>query len=234
MNISNVTQPIPTPKARRIVIGDIHGCFATFMALLEKVSYNNDDHIFLLGDMINRGKYSREVLDFVIDGEVNGKHFFPLRGNHEHAIDSIIQQSLLPKTHPLIRGNELLFLFDKKNNKDAEYKTFFANLPFYFELPDYYLVHAGFNFSGNFLKNTNDMISTRTNTASLEQLHGKKLVHGHTPVSSIAIIASVQSSHHIINIDNGCALGTANERKGNLVAFDLDSHNLYFQPNIER
>jgi bis(5'-nucleosyl)-tetraphosphatase (symmetrical) len=46
-------------------IGDIHGCFHTFNSLLEKISFNNNsDMLWLVGDIVNRGKNSLEVIDW--------------------------------------------------------------------------------------------------------------------------------------------------------------------------
>ncbi|KAK5311473.1 hypothetical protein LTR70_008764 [Exophiala xenobiotica] len=56
-------------KHRRLIfIGDIHGCMDELQALLAKVEYNQDqDHIVALGDMINKGPKSREVVEFLME-----------------------------------------------------------------------------------------------------------------------------------------------------------------------
>lgn len=48
------------------VIGDIQGCFASFMRLLDVCGWSAEhDHLWLCGDLINRGPQSYEVLAFV-------------------------------------------------------------------------------------------------------------------------------------------------------------------------
>lgn len=50
-----------------IVIGDVHGCFYTLKSLLEKVSFDpKQDHLYFLGDLVGKGKYSDLVLDYVM------------------------------------------------------------------------------------------------------------------------------------------------------------------------
>lgn len=47
-------------------IGDIQGCFDEFRELLEKIRFDpNQDRLWLVGDLINRGPKSLEVLRFV-------------------------------------------------------------------------------------------------------------------------------------------------------------------------
>ena len=68
----------------RWIIGDIHGCYDTLMALIAKLP--NDDEITFVGDLIDRGPASRKVLDFVRD---NG--YKCVMGNHEEMMVSDIE-----------------------------------------------------------------------------------------------------------------------------------------------
>jgi len=47
---------------RTLIIGDIHGCLRQLDALLEAISLSTDDHLILLGDLIDRGPNSAGVL----------------------------------------------------------------------------------------------------------------------------------------------------------------------------
>ena len=47
-------------------IGDIQGCYDSFMKLLEKIEFNKTkDTLWLVGDLVNRGDKSLEVLKFL-------------------------------------------------------------------------------------------------------------------------------------------------------------------------
>ena len=51
---------------RTIIIGDVHGCLYELKALIAKVNYHPDkDRLIFVGDLINKGPYSREVLEMV-------------------------------------------------------------------------------------------------------------------------------------------------------------------------
>ena len=47
---------------RKIIIGDIHGCFDEFQDLLKKIEFQKDvDKIYSVCDLINRGPSSKQV-----------------------------------------------------------------------------------------------------------------------------------------------------------------------------
>ena len=48
------------------VIGDVHGCYRSLLALLEHIDYSpHVDELLFLGDLVNKGPSSLEVLKFV-------------------------------------------------------------------------------------------------------------------------------------------------------------------------
>jgi serine/threonine protein phosphatase 1 len=62
---------------------------------------------------------------------------------------------------------------------------------------------------------------------------GKKIIHGHTPVSLKSIVSDVSDENtRLINIDGGCVY-TWYPGLGNLVGIDLDSRELFIQANID-
>lgn len=50
-------------KNRSIAIADIHGCYRTFLRLLEQIGLGRQDNLYLLGDYIDRGPDSKGVID---------------------------------------------------------------------------------------------------------------------------------------------------------------------------
>lgn len=70
---------------RDFVVGDIHGMFPQLEALLEQVSFDtNCDRLFSVGDLVDRGRHSRDVLRWL-----DYPWFHPVRGNHDQfVIDS--------------------------------------------------------------------------------------------------------------------------------------------------
>jgi serine/threonine protein phosphatase 1 len=67
---------------RLIAIGDVHGCVHALEAVLEAIGPTSDDRIVFLGDMIDQGKESREVLERIIALKQQCKVVL-IQGNHE-------------------------------------------------------------------------------------------------------------------------------------------------------
>lgn len=68
--------------SRLLAIGDIHGCYRALTLLAEFVPFRDDDIIVTLGDYVDRGPETKQVLDWLIDRYAAG-NLIPLKGNHE-------------------------------------------------------------------------------------------------------------------------------------------------------
>jgi bis(5'-nucleosyl)-tetraphosphatase (symmetrical) len=67
------------------VIGDVHGCFETLRNLLARIPFRPDeDRLWLVGDLVNRGPDSLGVLRWAREiSERLGERFVAVLGNHE-------------------------------------------------------------------------------------------------------------------------------------------------------
>lgn len=62
------------------VASDIHGCFDKYRALLNRLKLKDDDMLYILGDLVDRGDGGiKIILDLV-----SRKNVVCLRGNHDH------------------------------------------------------------------------------------------------------------------------------------------------------
>jgi len=65
------------------IISDIHGCFNTLLALIEKVKKEDENAEFIfVGDFVDRGDKSKEVLEYLIPKLKSGE-YMAVQGNHE-------------------------------------------------------------------------------------------------------------------------------------------------------
>jgi hypothetical protein len=71
---------------RTFVVGDIHGQYEELLGALEFSGYSERDRLICLGDYIDRGKGSRQVLDFLIGAKRKNPSSVFLRGDHEEVL----------------------------------------------------------------------------------------------------------------------------------------------------
>lgn len=81
------------PEGQRVyAIGDVHGRLDLMAHLLARIETDDqargpaETHIVLLGDLIDRGPQSAQILDYVIGGLPQFATFHFLLGNHEEAM----------------------------------------------------------------------------------------------------------------------------------------------------
>lgn len=118
---------------RTIVIGDVHGCARELRTLVEKLSPNPIDDIIFLGDMINKGPESHEVLNII--REIHGRGIL---GNHELRLLKYRQTS----------DPSILKAYDPFTISQLTEPDWFLldQLPLTIEIPEYdaIAVHGGF------------------------------------------------------------------------------------------
>jgi len=115
-------------------IGDIQGCYAAFQALLAKIQFNDKtDRLWLVGDLVNRGPQSLEVLRFVY----NHRHLCRVvLGNHDlHLLACYYGKREVSKTDTL---TAILTASDKNSLID-----YLKAQPLIHSNDDYIMVHAG-------------------------------------------------------------------------------------------
>ena len=81
---------LPEHEELTFAIGDIHGCFEKLTSLLaacDQIRGLRSAQFVLVGDYIDRGPQSREVMDFLVGSEgKQDRPFVCLRGNHEEML----------------------------------------------------------------------------------------------------------------------------------------------------
>lgn len=229
-------------KGRRFAVGDIHGCFNTFESLVEDhLQLKKKDQLFLLGDYIDRGPRNREVLDYIMELIEDGYSVYPLMGNHEYfvlrAVDFCNRTSKPEQIRDHIQSPELL---NAERRVDTRYFDFIRNLPYYYILDDFVLVHAGMDFDEvNPFADRQSMIFAREYEVDRFKIDHKILVHGHTPIGIDELQEGIKDrdSYGRINLDNGCVYFNdekkINKGMGSLCALNLDTLELIACQNLD-
>lgn len=76
-------------------MSDLHGCYDKYKEMLKKINLNENDTLYILGDIVDRGDGGIKIL---ID-MLNRKNVVPLLGNHDYVAFSVLKH-LIKKPKP--------------------------------------------------------------------------------------------------------------------------------------
>ncbi|MCB0643844.1 MAG: serine/threonine protein phosphatase [Phaeodactylibacter sp.] len=227
---------------RKFAISDIHGCLRSFKALLQKIGLNTSDELYLLGDFVDRGPDSKGVIDYVLDLQAQGYSIFCLRGNHDHRF--IQSKNDFEIRHSWYRwgGKQTLDSFGLRHmylihHIPQHYWDFLNGLPYYLEVDNYLLVHAGVNFGHpQPLDDTHALMYLRYwyDQIDPDWLGDRIILHGHTPAEKSEILKRRDDLEQspALGIDNGCFFLDRADH-GRLCAFEMTQQELYFQECLD-
>jgi hypothetical protein len=128
-------------KSHVFIIGDIHGCFEEFQKLEDKIFeysliHDIDPIIVSVGDLVDRGPQSFEVVDYFQKNSKSGKYFCVM-GNHEALF--IENLFLNNPSWAESQGVKLPHYFFTKE----EMKTMWRNIGSFEEMKDLWLTQGG-------------------------------------------------------------------------------------------
>lgn len=184
---------------RLIAIGDIHGEIHKLNNLLEKLDIKPDDTIVLLGDYIDRGKHSKEVVERLIELSNFCKCEF-LMGNHEYYLLEMMNGNKYAKD--FFYGYGGIQTIDSYGNFENILKIhgdFFNSLKYYYQTEKFLFVHAGIRPDKHLEEQDEiDMLVIRDNFINHKHKLQQKVIFGHTPFKTPYI------EDDKIGIDTGC------------------------------
>jgi serine/threonine protein phosphatase 1 len=123
------------------VIGDVHGCFHTLKELVERIKRNYPEiQIYCVGDLVDRGNFSFETVDFVITEGI-----ITTSGNHDFMFYYFITDpdNDIGKSWIYNGYESTLSSYSDKQNRIVEHLNHIINLPVFINLSDCFISHAG-------------------------------------------------------------------------------------------
>lgn len=189
-------------------IGDIHGCIDKLTDLMSKINVDlSRDTLVFLGDYIDRGRFSYEVVSYLIQLKKRAENVVFLKGNHEEMLEYYLRGK--NKLAYLVNGGQqTIDSYLKQSSKTGkgvipkEHQTFFQGLELYYETDEYIFVHAGLREKVTLADQTpEDMLWIRSQFIRSSFDFGKRIVFGHTPVPEPLV------KPNKIGIDTGAVYG---------------------------
>ncbi|MBW8865334.1 MAG: serine/threonine protein phosphatase [Verrucomicrobia bacterium] len=210
---------------RILAIGDIHGSNTALTALLQQVQPGPADQIIFLGDYIDRGPASREVIDSLLELKKTCSTVF-LRGNHEEMIFEERDNPFNSTGWKSCGGQETLQSYGADHRRDwvelipAAHWEFLQETKRLFENDTHIFVHACLDSK----LSLQEQPDWRIYWCSFSELQphptGKRIICGHTTQES----GQIKDVGFAACIDTGAAYG------GWLTCLDVNSGE-YWQAN---
>lgn len=216
-----------------VAIGDIHGCVRSLEALWEKLEpYRHLRHVFI-GDYIDRGPASRQVVDFLMRVRHERDCIF-LRGNHEQMLLDALEQG--NTVNWLYNGGEstLNSYGNPQSLSDLppDHVDFYKETRLYYETNNYFFVHAGapphqtLAKSKESPKSRHFFLWGREHLNSFNPAWEKTVIFGHTPRPHP--IRKVK----MLGIDTGCVYNELGY--GKLTAVVLPENTFIQQSSLDQ
>ena len=183
---------------RIIGISDIHGEYEKLCRVLEKIAPKKDDTIVFMGDYIDRGKKSREVVDKIIDMK-NVCNCVYLTGSHEYAMLHAKSDEYYNYLFWNYGGDATAESYGGFDNIMKVHGNFFNSLKFYHIIGKYLFIHAGVRIGVPLEEQSEeDMVYIRSAFYTKRHHLPYKIIFGHTEFDSPQVQADK------ICIDTGC------------------------------
>lgn len=209
------------PGQRLYCIGDIHGCANLLRALHVQIAadaegYEGELQLVYLGDYIDRGEHSKEVIDLLLSEPLEGFDTITLRGNHEQALLDFLEHPERAQAWLGFGGLATLLSYgvrlrhapfaaelpelalELRDRLPQDHLEFFKRLPLQHVAGGYWFVHAGIR-PGLALErqHPDDLLWIREEFLSHPGPHDAVVVHGHS------ITEEVELFEHRIGLDTG-------------------------------
>lgn len=211
--------PMQSPRGavgkRVYAIGDVHGCLDLLQDILFKIqthsniSPDRDTHIILLGDLIDRGPQSCQVVEYFLNTPPTFGTFHFIKGNHEEVLIRIFGGDGTPLNMWLAHGGWQTIKSYGGTPRDfrdlsatdsinllrelipSAHIDFFRSFEDGIEFGDYFFTHAGIRPGVALADQTGrDLRWIREGFLDNDSDFGSVIVHGHTISDDVTIKAN--------------------------------------------
>jgi serine/threonine protein phosphatase 1 len=201
------------------VFGDIHGRARQLRDILEAVDYDERrDRVIFVGDLIDRGEESPEVVEYVLQLCRRNPKVVCLRGNHEQMLLDLIDYGdplwLIPENGGIQTLQQYGFDIDEHTASLAigipeSHLEFLRSLPFFYEDEKALYVHAGIPAGKHPAECDPEALMWTRDLNFFTLYNGKPCFFGHTPARLLPA-EGVRNPGEIyvfgsaIGLDTGC------------------------------
>jgi serine/threonine protein phosphatase 1 len=206
---------------RLIAIGDVHGCFHALDAVLQSIEPTTDDRIVFLGDMVDSGKETREVLERIIALKQECDVVL-IQGNHEEMMFAARENEKALRYWENCGGvatiNSYRFGGTLADIPAEHWRLLDTCVPYY-ETDEFILTHANYAADLPMAEQLEYTLRWELFDPDKVQPHfsGKSVVVGHTE----------QKNAEILDLGYATCIDTVCCKYGWLTALDVSTHEVW-------
>jgi len=191
-------------------VGDIHGCVDKLAAMLKVLPWNkeNGDLLLFIGDYIDRGPQSKDVVDVLVKLRNQGGDIIFLKGNHEKMLLDYYIHQKDQMLYVANGGAETIASYveggigRKAFILPEDHLEFLLSLRLFHETDDYIFVHAGLRDGVPLQKQSEeDLLWIREEFIYSAYDWNKRVIFGHTALETPFVTPGK------IGIDTGAVYG---------------------------
>ena len=244
------------------VVGDVHGFHLTLEALLEQLTLSAEDMVVFLGDLIDRGPGSYQVVRTVM----NHPQCVSVLGNHEAMmLEQFTEERLARHDQDVVAwwhngGSSTVFSYEQAHTDDAnhldepamyaaveQHRDWLSTLPLHIVLDRWRLVHAGYDPTLPLDEQSEDeylWIRRAFHETTVPVDPQRTVVFGHTPTSALpghstANLGEIWQSSVVLEDGRNASIGIDtclfHRQPGakHLTAYDLQTGDVVHQARLE-
>ena len=227
------------------IIGDIHGEYQKLLDLIAKLP--KDAKLIFVGDLIDRGFQSREVIEYI-----RANNHQVVRGNHEQSmveygdkvIEILLRDKVFSEANMWIFGGlvETLFSYGFVDNRDDEYfivkdahkievfkndMEWMSNLPLYIKIENPHNVELPIVVSHASIGDYWDLEQSDYEQFEFTIMSNRKRPSADAPIFNIyghCNVSSVERGENYVILDTGCG---RSDGAGKLSAYCVETREVF-------
>lgn len=216
----------------KYVMSDLHGRYDKFLKMLDIINFSDNDELYILGDIFDRGKQSIEILEYIRAS----KNIFLIKGNHEDMFEKYYEDN--SNLNLWLHNGGLptyMSLKEKGQGYIDDVYQYIKKLPFILKVDNYILAHAGLYLPENYkdlsieeilnIQTEEYLLWDREFLKSKDSIYGYDVILGHTPTITISKDAQIIYKNGKYLIDCGAVF---EKHEGKLACFCLNNKKEFY------
>ena len=101
-------------------MSDLHGCYDKYIKMLKKINFSDNDTLYILGDIVDRGPDGIKILKDIIKRQ----NVIVIEGNHDYSASRILRMFFMPADDSEYETAKSLYAFWRIDGGKPTYESF--------------------------------------------------------------------------------------------------------------